>query len=423
MTWRSRTCSARATTTRRWATARRTNGRIRRGAVPALAPKPLSRCRVALITTAAPYQSDKGDQGPGAAYNAGAKFYTVYSGDTALEHDLRIAHVAIDRQHTTAEDPGQLFPAGRSCAAAAQAGRIGSLAPRFHGAPTNRSQRATLEVDGPEIVARCQADGADAAILVANCPVCHQTLSLVARLLEASGIATVVMGCAKDIVEHVGVPRLLFSDFPLGNAAGRPQRCAVAGADAGTGVAIARVRTGRAQHAAVAAALERQRRIGSSTTATSRACRRKKLRCAGPTLTPASRRPRPCGKGCAERALLSPRPAPTAMGCRPPASRCRCSAGSTARTMAAVSSCSPRKSFNASATACASWMTRWCGTFITAMCVWAASQASSLRKLLLEGPLQHQRVRAGLSFALQHRALAGQHLVDRAPHEHDAVPQ
>ena len=30
------------------------------------------------------------------------------------------------------------------------------------------------------------------------------------------------MGCAKDIVEWVGVPRLLFSDFPLGNAAGRP---------------------------------------------------------------------------------------------------------------------------------------------------------------------------------------------------------
>ena len=31
------------------------------------------------------------------------------------------------------------------------------------------------------------------------------------------------MGCAKDIVEHVGVPRLLFSDFPLGNPAGRPK--------------------------------------------------------------------------------------------------------------------------------------------------------------------------------------------------------
>ena len=55
-----------------------------------------------------------------------------------------------------------------------------------------------------------------------NCPVCHQSVSLAARALEASGIATVVMGCAKDIVEHVGVPRFLFSDFPLGNAAGRP---------------------------------------------------------------------------------------------------------------------------------------------------------------------------------------------------------
>jgi len=33
---------------------------------------------------------------------------------------------------------------------------------------------------------------------------------------------TVIMGCAKDIVEHCGVPRFVFSDFPLGNAAGKP---------------------------------------------------------------------------------------------------------------------------------------------------------------------------------------------------------
>jgi D-proline reductase (dithiol) PrdB len=53
--------------------------------------------------------------------------------------------------------------------------------------------------------------------------VCHQTVSLVARHLEANGIPTVIMGCAKDIVEHAGVPRFLFSDFPLGNAAGKPK--------------------------------------------------------------------------------------------------------------------------------------------------------------------------------------------------------
>jgi hypothetical protein len=53
--------------------------------------------------------------------------------------------------------------------------------------------------------------------------VCHQTVSLAARHLEENGIATIIMGCAKDIVEYCGVPRFLFSDFPLGNAAGRPK--------------------------------------------------------------------------------------------------------------------------------------------------------------------------------------------------------
>jgi len=30
------------------------------------------------------------------------------------------------------------------------------------------------------------------------------------------------MGCARDIVETCGVARFLFSDFPLGNSAGKP---------------------------------------------------------------------------------------------------------------------------------------------------------------------------------------------------------
>jgi D-proline reductase (dithiol) PrdB len=184
--------------------------------------KPLAQARVTIVTTAAPYQPDKGDQGPGAPYNSAAKFYQVYSGDAAKDHDLRISHVGIDRKHTTAEDPGTWFPL-RELRRAAERGRIGAVAPSFHGLPTNRSHRVTLEVDCPEVVARCRADGVDAAILVANCPVCHQSIALAARALEEAGIATVVMGCAKDIVEHVGVPRLLFSDFPLGNAAGRPK--------------------------------------------------------------------------------------------------------------------------------------------------------------------------------------------------------
>ena len=51
---------------------------------------------------------------------------------------------------------------------------------------------------------------------------CHQTVSLVARHLEQAGIPTVVVGSARDIVEQCGVPRFLFTDFPLGNPCGAP---------------------------------------------------------------------------------------------------------------------------------------------------------------------------------------------------------
>ena len=47
-------------------------------------------------------------------------------------------------------------------------------------------------------------------------------MSLVARHLETNGISTVVIGSAKDIVEQCGVPRFVFTDFPLGNPCGKP---------------------------------------------------------------------------------------------------------------------------------------------------------------------------------------------------------
>ncbi len=56
--------------------------------------KPLAECTVALITTAAPYQPDKGDQGPGAPYNAAAKFYRVYSMASAAEPDFPLGNAA-----------------------------------------------------------------------------------------------------------------------------------------------------------------------------------------------------------------------------------------------------------------------------------------------------------------------------------------
>jgi glycine/sarcosine/betaine reductase selenoprotein B len=127
--------------------------------------RPLAQARLALITTAAPYQPGVGDQGPGAKYNAAAKFYDVYSESTDSVPDLRISHVGYDRTHTTAEDPNTWVPLAR-LHAVVKAGRLGGLTPRFHGAPTNRSQRVTLEKDAPELLRRCREDATDAALLV-----------------------------------------------------------------------------------------------------------------------------------------------------------------------------------------------------------------------------------------------------------------
>lgn len=128
-------------------------------------PRPLAQVRVGLVTTAAPFQPEAGDQGPGAPYNAAAKFYRVYSVPSDSEPDLRISHVGYDRRHTSAADINTYFPLARMKEAAA-AGRIGALGPRVHGAPTNRSHRATIETDAPELLRRCREDALDAVVLV-----------------------------------------------------------------------------------------------------------------------------------------------------------------------------------------------------------------------------------------------------------------
>jgi D-proline reductase (dithiol) PrdB len=47
-------------------------------------------------------------------------------------------------------------------------------------------------------------------------------VSLVARVLEKGGIATVTYTNARDIAASAGNPRQIFLNYPLGNPAGRP---------------------------------------------------------------------------------------------------------------------------------------------------------------------------------------------------------
>ena len=55
--------------------------------------KPLNQSVLGLITTAVPFDPDKGPQGQGAPYNAAAKFYQPYKKSVAGDVDLRMSEL------------------------------------------------------------------------------------------------------------------------------------------------------------------------------------------------------------------------------------------------------------------------------------------------------------------------------------------
>ena len=127
--------------------------------------KPVQDSKLALITTAAPFKQEFGDQGPGAAYNASAKFFQVYTSPIDPIPNLRISHLGYDRKHSGAEDPNCWLPIPRLTEAVA-ANKLGSLADELIGVPTNRSQRITLEQDAPMALEACLSQATDIALLV-----------------------------------------------------------------------------------------------------------------------------------------------------------------------------------------------------------------------------------------------------------------
>jgi len=122
--------------------------------------KPLAKCRVALITTASPWQ----EGAPVDGVLRGGK--QVWSGSTnAPPERLFTDDLAWDKEATHTRDVESFLPIRRLQDLAAR-GRIGGVSLRFHGVPTDYSQRRTREQDAPEILARCREDLVDVALLV-----------------------------------------------------------------------------------------------------------------------------------------------------------------------------------------------------------------------------------------------------------------
>jgi hypothetical protein len=114
--------------------------------------KPLSQCRIGVVTTA--------DQGPRDAPRSTKLFVASNAQQTGL-----FTEKAWDHEATHMRDPETYLPLARLAGHVA-AGRVGSLSPRFYGVPTDYSQRLTREHDAPQVEAWMRADGVDVALLV-----------------------------------------------------------------------------------------------------------------------------------------------------------------------------------------------------------------------------------------------------------------
>ena len=114
--------------------------------------KPLSKCRVALITTA----SLPGDE---------RNVMEVYAAPaTPPPPALFTDHRSWHKEATHTRDVESFLPIRRLEELAA-AGRIGSPSPRFYGAPTDYSQRRTVDKYAPALLELCRADVVDVALL------------------------------------------------------------------------------------------------------------------------------------------------------------------------------------------------------------------------------------------------------------------
>lgn len=128
--------------------------------------KPLSKARVALITTASPMQGRRPDDGVSASGGTLLLEKQVFSGSTAQPPAaLFTGDLSWDKESTHTEDLGSYFPL-EMLQQIASDGEIGSVAARYHCVPTEYSIRQTMAEDAPLIRQRCFEDEVDVAVLV-----------------------------------------------------------------------------------------------------------------------------------------------------------------------------------------------------------------------------------------------------------------
>ena len=122
--------------------------------------KPLSECRVGLVTTASRTPVE-------GAIGVGPFKRELYAAPVDPPPTrLFTSDLFWDKEATHTDDVDSFMPINRLAEYAA-AGRIGSVSPRFYGVPTDYSQGRTTERSAPQILEWCRQDGLDAVLLTA----------------------------------------------------------------------------------------------------------------------------------------------------------------------------------------------------------------------------------------------------------------
>jgi D-proline reductase (dithiol) PrdB len=182
--------------------------------------KPLAQCRLALVSSAGFVLPD---QKPfDATIRGGDVSFREIPADADV-HTLVESHRSEVFDHSGIhQDPNLAFPIDRVRELAVR-GRIGSVNRRhlsFMGSITAPGR--LIRQTAPPAARLLAEDAVDVALVVPVCPMCNQTMCLVAAELERQGISTVVVQLLREIAERVRPPRALLVPFKHGYPLDRP---------------------------------------------------------------------------------------------------------------------------------------------------------------------------------------------------------
>jgi D-proline reductase (dithiol) PrdB len=177
--------------------------------------KPLSKCVVTLCSA-------------GGIHLKSQKPY-ILSGDHTFRKipsatsssELMVSHGGFDNSDVN-KDINAMFPIDRLRELESE-GFIGRVAPTLIGFMGGGGDVDNLRAEsGPAIAKILKDEDVDIAVFTGGCGTCHRSAVIVQRIVEAAGIATIIIAALPPIAKQQGAPRITAPHVPIGSNAGEP---------------------------------------------------------------------------------------------------------------------------------------------------------------------------------------------------------